>query len=247
MRTLLTLQAKTHQVSFGVPTTNDEFQAMYALRYKVYHEELGYGQVGPNETDKDQFDRQGEALYLIATIEGVIVGCLRIVTTQVLPTERFYEFHKPFPKTQKGDWGRLISRPHWFGFEDLPRGVISTGLLLASLALSEEKGIIHGYGTMKKRAYKKIHSRGFPVKVLTPKRLIGMKGINGDPLQNFFSPTDPVVPLTFNLIDSKKFMVVLKENYFQNTETNIWKIPEKVSTKTKINIWLHSLWIRWGH
>jgi N-acyl-L-homoserine lactone synthetase len=244
MKILFTLQDKKRIIHFGIPLSNQEYKDMFQLRYRVYYEEMRYGETGLNITDKDQFDMDGEVLYLIAKIEEIVVGCLRIVTNSQLPIERFYRFKKAFPTSNKGDWGRLISRPHWFGYTDLSRGLISTGLLLTSILLSDQKNIKYGYGVMKQRAFKKIKSRGFPVQVMHPTETIGIAGIDQDPLQNFFSIDDTVVPLSFNLLESKKFMLLLQENYFEEVHTNYWRIPEKVSVKKKLNIWVQSIWIR---
>jgi hypothetical protein len=94
MINILTIQTPEDIIMFGMPSTSEEYTQMMNLRYQVYYEELQYSSENL-ESDKDYFDKNGTAHYIIAKIGETVVGTVRMIIDEVPPMSKFYQITDP--------------------------------------------------------------------------------------------------------------------------------------------------------
>lgn len=225
MITLFSIQSKKDTISFGLPSTYEEYQQMMELRHQVYYEELNYS-LQNKKTDKDYFDEKGVAHYVIAKIEDTVVGTVRVIIDQAPPMVKFYTIKdrnivSRLHKEPVADIGRLISRAYQRGFTDVPRGIVSFGLLLALTEVIEQKGIKLGCGSIKPYVYKKLKHMGIPIMKINKHKyaLNPNHGIPGENMGNFFqNKSQAPYPILLHLTYIKEYMIFLKETQLDPIE-----------------------------
>jgi len=187
------------KILFGIPTTQNELNDMFALRYSVYSER---GYIEPNEqrSDRDEYDDDKHTQYFIAKIGEHIVGTVRMIRTTQLPLEKdCYTFDEPeairsIPRDKRIEIGRLVSTP--LNAEEgiyFPRHVVMLGLLISMIRFAQGEGLQGGYAFVKKGLYTKLHRVRIPVHPIVPAEKIYGKGI----LHKYFYEGEDVVPLFF--------------------------------------------------
>lgn len=171
MKVLRTIQIrlgkKYHSLSFGVPTTNEELEEMFCLRYKVYVLENRYGDKKnfPEEKEYDTYDIKKKCKYFIAILDGKIVGAARLILTDLLPVEKdYFKFQKPpaikkIPRRKIMEVSRVISRPHKFIH---PRHLIILGLFDSILKFCFNNDIQAAYAVIEQPLKEKLEKLKFP-------------------------------------------------------------------------------------
>jgi N-acyl-L-homoserine lactone synthetase len=215
---LLTIQTGKYKISFGIPTEIEEYRQMMELRYQVYYEELGYSSKDI-QTDRDYFDKKGVAHYVIAKVGDTIVGTVRVIIDEVPPMAKFYtisdqKISKKLHAEPIADVGRLISRAYQKGFANIPRGIVSFGLLLALTEVIEQKGVKLGCGSIKPYVLRKLKKMGLPIMRIRKEKykLNPNHGIPEENMGNFFQDeAHPPYPVLLHLTYIKEYMVFLKE------------------------------------
>ena len=83
-------------IVFGEAITNEELQEVYRFRYDVYSDKdyidkdkYSYG------IEKDEYDEQRFCRYFVAKINERLIGTIRIITCDPLPTEYSFSFEEP--------------------------------------------------------------------------------------------------------------------------------------------------------
>jgi N-acyl-L-homoserine lactone synthetase len=161
-----------HVISFGAPTTHDELEKMFRLRYKVY---LKHDYIDPehfeNERDFDAFDEQGRCDYFIAQYGDSVIGSVRVIKGDILPIEEYFDFQAP----QAID---AIERSHRFEISRLvvdddlsrnfPRHIILLFLAYAVQTYAKAHGYSGAYAFLKERLVEKLRRLHFPANLIQP-------------------------------------------------------------------------------
>ncbi len=187
------------KIVFGIPTTEAELSAMFAMRYKVYSER-GYIERNHQESDKDQYDDDSHTTYFIAKISDRIVGSVRMIRTAKLPIEKdCFSFREPeqiqsIPRDKRIELGRLIATP--YNQEQniyFPRHAVMLGLFISMLRFARGEKIQGGYAFVKKGLYTKLQRVHMPIYAITSAKKIYGDGI----LYKYFYEGEEVIPLFF--------------------------------------------------
>jgi len=182
MKVLKTIKYKQKKrlscLRFGIPMTEEEFNEMFRLRYRVYVVEKKYGdkKIFQEKKERDVYDLEEKCKYFIATLDGRMVGTVRLVFSDPLPIRKdYFDFEEPseikeIPKDKIAEVSRMISRPHKFIF---PRHFITLGLFDILLQFSEENDVRGGYAVIEESLKKKLEKLKIPfhsVKNFKPKK-----------------------------------------------------------------------------
>jgi len=225
MHTHLKIKTKQGTLFMGQPDKQEEYDQMFKLRKQVYVLEKGYIPDNGQEKDIDQHDKDNECTYYIAVLKDKVVGTIRVINTEMLPTEKdYFSFERPEEvKKMKNivEIGRIISRPYKITGIRLPRNIIILGLLYVFMKDALIKDIEGGYGSMKTSAFQKLKKNMIPMHRIKNYSLKYNSQKTDDPLQNFFSEEDPVVPLYFKTHEVKPVF----EIFFETKKFFEWLDP----------------------
>jgi N-acyl-L-homoserine lactone synthetase len=170
MKTLCRIKFKlkdgNYFVDFGIPTTPEEFEEMFKLRYEVYIKEKGYGNQNyfPEEKEYDKYDVEKKCYYAIATFNKKVIGTARLVRNNSLPLEEEYfslnepESVKKIPRKYWAELSRLISKPP-FAF---PPYLIMMGLFYTLLRYGFKYDLRIGFAVITEDLRKKIQKLRIP-------------------------------------------------------------------------------------
>ena len=224
----------------GLATTEEEKEEMFRLRYKIYVERNKYiskESIPGEQKEIDNYDKDGHCLYFIAKIDKEIIGTVRVIRKDPLPIQKnYYEFEEPvqlkdFLPAQKIELGRLISTGH---YQDapLPRHIVMVSLFWAVTIFAGQNNIAGGYGAIKQKILFKLKFLKFPLYLIANYKLIFSVG-NDDPLDNFFNPNDPVIPIYFLREELEKFFNIFfgsqilfrqRENSIKEFRPGYWRL-----------------------
>jgi len=195
-------QGRNISVSFGIPVEPEEMEEMYKLRYQVYRDRNYIDSSKyANLAEKDTYDQENKCLYFIAKYEDKIVGTIRLIKDNILPTELDFSFSEPggikaIDRPHRAELGRYISIPLNRDKKIyMPRGMSMLIMfhMLADFALSNN--IEGGYSFIKSKLEKKMSKRHFPFHKIDGYKL----NIDKDnTLYNYFSnKEDLVIPIYY--------------------------------------------------
>lgn len=184
-------------IQFGIPNTEKEVNQSFHFRYQNYLKH-NYIYENPEEIDKDQYDKEGLSTYFIAVFRGAIIGFVRLINSEYLPTQKdCFDFDEPeciakIDRTKRLEVGRLIvSYDRTYGF---PRHLIMLGLIQCISKHAEDQGLLGGYSFIKEKLQKKLESLGFPFHKVSKYNL----KYNQKTLEKYFNdPQDKVIPIYF--------------------------------------------------
>jgi N-acyl-L-homoserine lactone synthetase len=193
----LELGKENKTIFFGIPDTDEELQKMYMFRYRIYLEH-DYIIKNKKEKDIDEYD-DGRSIYFIARIDNRIIGTVRLIRHEYLPTEKdCFKFQEPLeiskiPRIQRAELGRLIIEK----YNDklfLPRHLVLLGLLSSTMDYALENNIKGGYSFIKNSLKVKLEKLRFPFHLVKDFKQIYSGGI----LENYFKDEkDPVWPIYY--------------------------------------------------
>ena len=201
---------RSRSIFFGQADSPAEIALISRLRYDVYAKR-GYIDPArfPDKMESDEYDRTGKCFYFMATIEGKVIGCIRVIVDDPLPTELDFRFEEPrelaaIPRSKRSELGRFIIIPPDREKGDfLPRGLTMLFLLDAISAFGRDHGLLGGYSFIKKSLETKLRKIKAPIgEIRGYEQRYPQDGI----LYRYFSqPEDPVVPMYFITDDFLRF------------------------------------------
>lgn len=189
-------------LTVGYPETDEELEAMFRLRTKVYTE-LGYTTA---RDDKDQYDLNNKSAYFIAKINEKLVGTSRVVVDDPLPTELYFDFEVPkkialIPRKKRCEISRLTVMAK--GMNHL----VALNLIKAMIEWAKESDCRGGYSSIIKGNLDQILSSiGFPFHPISSATL----KYDGDLLRNYFYKGGKVLPIYYLRNESAEFMEKMK-------------------------------------
>jgi len=155
----------------GHPETKEELDAMFQLRAEVYRRD-GYI---TTEDDIDQYDLDNKCVYFIAKIDEKLVGTVRGVIDDPLPTELYFDFEEPeemagIPRNKRGEISRLI------GVGKGMNHLVSLGLIKAMIEWAKENDCLGGYSFVQSYLVQILSSIRFPIHIIEPYALKNIEG-----------------------------------------------------------------------
>lgn len=232
-------------ITFGIANTDKEKNDVFLLRYQVYSER-GYidKDAYPNKLEADKYDDNCDTKYFIAVLHDEIgekvIGCIRLILANPLPTQEDFIFDEPteirsIPSNKRFEIGRLIVIPPCKEIGDyLPRGLVMIFLLNVVGNFALKNSLEGGYAFIKESLNRKLTRSGFPVRYITKYRQRYPQ--TGVLYKYFTQKEDPVIPIFFLtksfygfsqkylsnklLFDTKGDSIIFRESFL----TNVLKI-----------------------
>lgn len=171
MKEILTFHFALHGtqqcITIGHPDSKDEYDAMFSLRFRVYSAK-GYidPQRFPEGIEQDEYDDK-RSVYFIAKFHEEIVGTVRLIRSEFLPTEQdCFHFEEPaalrsISRLQRGEISRLIVVP----YKDtlyFPRNILMLLLFNALMFFGNENVLLGGYSFATSSLVEKLKKLKFP-------------------------------------------------------------------------------------
>jgi len=258
MKILKEIQVKLNNVNkvicFGMPTTPDELEEMFRLRYEEYLRE-GYieKELFPSMKEQDQYDKENKCSYFIAVIDNKIIGTARLIRDYYLPTEKeCFSFSEPeiikaIPREKRAEIGRLIFKKYNIISEFLPRHLIMLGIIEGITDFAFKENLIGGYSFIKKSLEVKFKKLGFPFHYIKPFTQI----YSQEHLKGYFNDKkDPAIPIYYlrdevkkyldGIFNNRKILKKLRGREFVLLSNNILKFLFYVkinNLKKKVKLW----------
>jgi len=208
---LLNFKGEKDNIFFGIPDTQREMENMFLLRENVYKKN-NYINL---DSDKDEYDENNKSIYFIAQIKNEIIGTVRLIIDNPLPTIKdCFDFIEPIeikeiPFNSRGELGRLISVPYKENIY-LPRHIVLLFLLNCVCNYSRENNILGGYSFITTKLYNKIKRINIPFRAI--KKFKQKYPINGLMSPYFNKKGNPILPIYFKLEEVEKYLA----KFFQN-------------------------------
>ncbi len=207
----VTARDSNNIISFGEVDNSQELNEAFELRYSVY-KERGYidSQIYPEGKEKDNFDILGKCHYFIAKIDQKIIGFIRVITDDPLPTEKYFTFQEPevmkfIRRDSRFELGRFIIIPvDKEKNEFLPRGLVMLFLLNTILSFALKNNLSGGYSFVKRTLYQKMKRRHMPVgEIANYTEIYPKDGV----LKKYFNQrNNPVIPIYFTSADFRNYL-----------------------------------------
>lgn len=209
-------------VFFGMPENNDEISEMSNLRYEVYKSK-GY----LSEHDKNDLDEYDNmATYFIAKWRGVVIGSLRLIKNNPLPTVKdCFNFNEPIvisqlnPESLREISRLVVSKKNVR--KDVPRHIVMLGLFQAVIKYCLENNISGGYGFIKNKLKNKFDKINFPINYIDE---FEQKYTSDGVLDKYFSdPNDSVWPIYYLTSEVKEYLDKVFNNklFFRKIEDGV--------------------------
>ncbi len=224
----LRVKNKDKVIYFGIPTIKKELEEMFCLRYEVYKIRgyLNVDRLNSNLLDRDEYDLNGKCYYFIAKIDNKIIGNVRLIKDNTLPTEKCFKFKEPaeikkIPRDKRGELSRLIVIPY-SKKEYLPRHLILFFLINSVIEFSFKNEILGGYSFITKKLYNKLKKLRVPIHTINSYiKIYPKEGI----LYPYFHQKDnPIIPIYYlrdevgvfieNIFNKKNIFGKLTKNKF---------------------------------
>jgi len=222
-------------INFGMPDSDQERNEMFKFRYQIYsqHKYINENKYD-SDLEKDEYDNDGNCTYFTIRHKEELIGTIRLIKRDILPTEKDFLFKEPreiakIDRINRAELGRLIIiPPNREKRVFLPHNL---AMLIMINILSEygiKNGIMGGYSFVKNKLEKKMRRRKFPFHSIKNFKLTVSKSDVLYPY--FFNKTDPVIPIyyltkefsdfTKNILSNRKMfevkddVIILKNNYY---------------------------------
>jgi len=189
-------------IEFGEADSDEEKADIFRLRYEVYSCR-GYIDPSryPDSVELDSYDTDNKCKYFIAKIGTRIIGCIRLIRDDPLPTEQYFTFSEPekirsIPRNRRCELGRFIIIPlDKIKNRFLPRGLIMLFMFDTVLNYAIRNGIEGGYSFVKSSLERKMKILMVPVNIIS--QYLCKYPQNGVLVNYFSQVNDPVIPIYF--------------------------------------------------
>lgn len=208
-------------LEFGMPDTKEELKEMFALRYRVYSERRYFNSkvVISNDLDIDKYDTDNKCIYFIVKINNKIIGTVRMIRDDFLPTEKeCFRFDEPveikkIPRNERREIGRLIIIPP-NNNEFLPRNLVLIFLIKCIVDFSLDNNIAGGYSFVTRKLLKKLKRIKFPIYII--KKYDQIYPENGLLYPYFHQRNNPIIPIFYFTNEIEKyFKKILDKKIFR--------------------------------
>lgn len=211
----LTFDNRLRTIEFGIPEGKKELDEMFALRQSVYSSKRYlHDRFLKNKFDTDAYDRKNQCIYFIAKLEGQIVGTVRFIVSDPLPTENFFKFTPPgfmanLRNDQKVELSRLVIVKHAeLGY--LPRNIVLLYFIYTLVDYQREMGVVGGYAFLKKGIRTKLRRLRVPVHLV---KKYEQRYPDDGMLQNYFNEKyDKVIPMYFRVTEISDYIKKIVNN-----------------------------------
>jgi len=214
MKTLNTLIIKQKsqdiKINFGIPDNKEELNEMFKLRFNIYKER---NYIDPNafkdELDIDEYDLKNKCEYFVAKIRDQIIGSVRLIKDNPLPTELYFRFETPqkmknLDYNEKIEISRLVVSPYKINnLHYLPRHIIMLFLFKTTMDYAKDKNYKSGYSFVKSKLFYKLKKLNIPFYIIKPYEQKYPE--NGILYKYFNDPLDPVIPIYYFLEDMDRY------------------------------------------
>lgn len=203
-------------VDFGHPETKEEYEEMFKFRYEVYKKKK-YFKLNHKYSNLglDDYDKEKTTKYFIAKFRGKIIGSVRLIRKEVLPTEKYFVFKEPeemkkISKKNRAELSRLTIAPYLYGVY-LPRNMVFLLLVYVLVEYAKNNEINGGYSFIKNSLRKKINKLKMPINII---KKFSIKYPKDGILYSYFynQPQNEVFPVYFLTNDFIKYL----DNIFYN-------------------------------
>lgn len=201
----LTINGLKKNIIFKKPEKKEEFALMFKLREKIYREKNYLKKEVKN--DIDEFDTD-DCIYLIAKIDDVIIGSLRMLIKNKSIRKHFLfedpDNIKKVDELRRVEIGRLVITKHSISNEYLPRNIILLMLISEAFSVTKNLNIECGYAFIKEKLKQKLQKLKFPIKEIKNYSCSVKKE---SPMYDYFyNKDDPVSLVYFLNNDVEKFL-----------------------------------------
>ena len=189
-------------ILFGEVDSDEELHETYKLRYSVYSDR-GYIDPTrfPDGMEYDDYDTCKKCRYFVAVLNTKIIGYIRLIIDDPLPTEKIFTFSEPeklkgIDRNKRCEFGRfVIIPPSKSNGGYLPRGLVRLFLYDVIAGICIKENLLGGYSFIKSSLEKKMKKMKMPIgEIKTYEQHYPESGV----LFNYFSQSnDPVIPIFF--------------------------------------------------
>ena len=205
------------KVLIGHPDNGREMKMMQKFRYDNY---LSHGYISadalPGGLDIDEYDNEKKCVYFIAQVDNRIIGCVRLILADPLPTIKdCFDFKEPeviknIPAKKRGEVSRLIVEDYGGG-KHFPRHVIMMGMMSVLVDYCLSHGIVGGYGFIKDKLKKKLEKIKMPLVFIKDfKQKYDLPLLHG----YFNDPNDPAWPIYYLAADAERYFKMIESITF---------------------------------
>jgi len=239
MKTIYQLQVKIKNedkiINFGIPDNPDEIEKMHRLRFSSYsYKRYIDPKLFPDGIEKDEYDKDGKCTYFIAKLDDKILGTVRLIKDDFLPTEKeCFKFNEPeemkkIPRNQRVELGRLVIIPPDKDRKIyLPRNLIMLFLINTLVTWGIENNILAGYAFIKEKLKIKLNKLKAPIQLIKDYAQIYPK--DGIIYGYFNQEDDKAIPIYFITQEFKDF--IDKKSYMFEKEGNKFILKENLYNK----------------
>jgi len=216
------------EVSIGIPDSDKEKNGMFRFRYESY---LRHGYISSDTfrdgLDRDKYDLENKCIYFIAKVDNRIIGTVRLIVDDPLPTEKdCFSFLEPremkkVDRSKRAELSRLIVEDY-LPEKHFPRHFIMLGLLFCVTEYSKKHGLQAGYGFIKDKLKKKLERIRIPIHFIKKFKQI----YNSEVLHGYFNDkSNPVWPIFYFADEVFIYLSIIMNSYFVS-EGGIYRYRE---------------------
>jgi N-acyl-L-homoserine lactone synthetase len=229
----------TGRISFGMPVSQLEKEKIFKLRFDVYGRRK-YIDVSKyaDGLETDEYDSNlGTKYFFASTEQGEVLGAIRLIQSDLLPTEKIFIFKEPkeissIAKDRRVELGRLVIVPPDREKKIyLPRNLIFLFLVDTLVDYGTSSSIDGGYVFVKESLRKKLDKLRAPIHYIEDfKQNYPQDGV----LYNYFNQKDdPVYPAFFLTKEFKEFTsgIINSSLLFSKTGVNSFTLRSNFYTK----------------
>lgn len=234
----LYLEGKPQDLYFGVADNDEEAESIHRLRFSEYSKR---GYINPSlfsdKKEADAYDLRSDTIHFIARLGVKIVGYIRLVRGEVLPTETAFKFEEPLalatiPRDRRVELGRFIIIPPDRERQIfLPRNLVMLFIFKTLVQYGMRHSVDGGYVFLKSSLEKKLTKIKFPIRKISVFKLIYPK--EGVLFPYFHQKADQVAPFFFITEEVRRYIDRLLQNSFLFRSENNMRFVLKSNLYTK--------------
>lgn len=218
-------------IKFIHAVRTEDLNEIFKIRARVYSKR-GYFKE-KKELDQDEYDQDKNTVYFCAKYKDKVIGALRIIKRDILPTEQYFEFIEPeeisrFQRDERCEISRLVVERQEESF--IPRNLIMLFMLFRLIKYADKHGLKCGYSFIKESLFDKLSKIHFPFHSIEK---YSQRYPDDGVLYNYFNdPADRVSPIFFFTRESFEFIErLLKRKIFTHTEEGTYFLENNLYTK----------------